>query len=1046
MTEVAWRDVERLFTRCAELSPAERTSLLARECAGDPTLRAQMDSLMAAHDALAAHDARATETGSGEGFLQTLDTVRAGAILDLGSEGGDTDELAAVTAPTAVGRYQVIRPLGRGGMGVVYLARDPTLDRPVAIKLLKDASGPDPTAARRFFAEARAASALDHPNIGTVFEVGEADGRPYIAMAYYEGETLRQRIADGALPAAEAASLAAQVAGGLRAAHANGIVHRDIKPENLIVAPHGLVKIVDFGVARFAAQTLTQHGGSPGTVAYMSPEQTRGEPVDGRADIWALGVVLYELLTGRRPFQGDALDVVIYAIRNDPHVPVCELRPEIPPALSALVDRCLEKRPERRFADTAELGRALQPAAGLAAVGSALADPHPALTARADGRPRRAAKRRAGLIVATILVLLLAGGAWYLTGRPLATGPNPTLVLADLGSGGGDAQTARVVTEALRIDLLRSPAFRLADAGEVASALGRMARDPTTGVSEADARELAQREGYEAVIAGDVGALGGGYVLTARVVAAADGATLAAFRETARDSAGLIDAVDRLSKRVRREVGEPLRTLRRADPLPRVATASLPALRRYAEANRLAWSGGDAAKIAQLLEETIALDSTFAAAHRGLAVTYWNMRADRSRIVRATLAAYALRDRLPERERYLVEASYHWQLLGDPHRTAEAYRRLLAIEPDNVTARNNLGLALLFDGEPIEAERVLRAGTELEPASGLPDLISVNLARALYFQGRTDDALAVIDNLAHRPGGSAAAEILRVRVLGGDHRWSEANAAAESLLEEHGRDPTVRAEALRSLWHLALLRGRLTHADTLYAEMARIFEELEAHDALARAVVQHAEARRTLRADPDGARTVLEAGFERRDLDLFTAGATLAPRAAAALAAIGDTVAAGRLVDTWEAQSDEARGDPDTFSPELARARIDLAAGRFASAVRRLQRASTGTIQAIHYLPDLALAHRRAGQPDSAIAVLQQYLGFRHTRRLHRITAHLGPALVLLAELHEEAGDTAAAVEAHAHLAELWEHADPELQHHVDRARRRIAELDGRDR
>jgi hypothetical protein len=358
-----WARLEGIFAEAIELPAAERTAFLERACGDDAELHARVATLLEAHEAL--------HTGEAErdGFLAPLD----GRVSVLLHELDDDPEEGAV-----VGRYRIVRPLGQGGMGRVYLARDPALDRPVALKLLPPYLSGDPAANRRLVQEARAASALDHPHIATVYEIGEADdGRLFIAMAYYEGGTLRDRLRGGPLPMEEAVEIAAGVAEGLAAAHARGIVHRDIKPENIIVGSGGGVRIVDFGVAKVAASALTRTGTTSGTVAYMSPEQTSGGTVDHRSDLWALGVVLHEMLAGERPFRGDAHAAVIYGIRNDDPPPLGSLRPEVPPALSAVVERCLVKDPARRFDSAEELAGALR----AATVGGSLG-----AEAAADGR------------------------------------------------------------------------------------------------------------------------------------------------------------------------------------------------------------------------------------------------------------------------------------------------------------------------------------------------------------------------------------------------------------------------------------------------------------------------------------------------------------------------------------------------------------------------------------------------------------------------------------------------------------------------------------
>lgn len=333
-------EVDEIFSRLLEAPECERVTLLA--AISDPTAREEARRLLAHHHHLT------TDPGSIT-FLESLD-------LGLASQLVDTDE----AVPDRIGRFEVLRLIGRGASGAVYLARDPELGREVAVKLLASDLSTSPSATRRFKEEARAASMLDHPNVVTVFEVGQTDaGRLYIAMAYHEGETLRDRIRRGPLTVEEATQVALDVAGGLAAAHANGIVHRDIKPENILLTSRG-TRIVDFGIAKAIHGLATRTGAAVGTAAYMSPEQTRGDSFDHRSDLWSLGVVMYEMLSGVRPFNADAGDALIYGIRHDQPASLTNLRPGIPADLAVLVERCLAKEPERRFGSAAELIGALE--------------------------------------------------------------------------------------------------------------------------------------------------------------------------------------------------------------------------------------------------------------------------------------------------------------------------------------------------------------------------------------------------------------------------------------------------------------------------------------------------------------------------------------------------------------------------------------------------------------------------------------------------------------------------------------------------------------
>jgi serine/threonine-protein kinase len=333
-----------LFERAIELPRAARTAFLDAECANEPELRAELERLLESH-------ARAPEP---------LDRL-AGDLLP--------HAVDAVSSMPLVGRtvahYRIEALVGRGGMGVVYKAYDLKLGRHVALKFLRADLSDDPQARARLESEARAASALDHPNIGVVHEIGAAEHAPgderlFLAMAYYTGETLGRKIDRGPMSVPETLRYVVQVAAGLARAHEAGIVHRDVKPGNVIVTDRGDVKIVDFGVARTAGSALTQSGATLGTVAYMSPEQTRGLPVDRRSDLWSLGVMLYEMLAAQRPFRGANDAVVIHAIRHDEAEPLAAVRADVPPALASVVARCLRKDPVARFAESSEVVAALR--------------------------------------------------------------------------------------------------------------------------------------------------------------------------------------------------------------------------------------------------------------------------------------------------------------------------------------------------------------------------------------------------------------------------------------------------------------------------------------------------------------------------------------------------------------------------------------------------------------------------------------------------------------------------------------------------------------
>ena len=340
MTPERWQQIERVYLQVRDVDEHRRAAVLDEACAGDADLRREVEALLAQED-------RAAQFLESPPSLEMTESSGPPSAMGLGD--ADVTRDALDTTGLFAGRYRIARELGRGGMGVVYQAEDVRLKRSVALKFLGADLSARPEARRRFLREAQAAAALDDPHVCTVYEAGEDGGRAYIAMAFIDGPTLKDRIARGPLSIEETVTIARQLAAGLAAAHDRGVVHRDIKPGNVMIAGERLAKITDFGLARIEGSGDSQSAGVAGTLAYMSPEQVQGLRTDHRTDLWSLGCVIYEMLTARQPFSSSAGQTDVSAILHARLRPVAALRPDVPTSLVATVERCLQRDVRQRY-------------------------------------------------------------------------------------------------------------------------------------------------------------------------------------------------------------------------------------------------------------------------------------------------------------------------------------------------------------------------------------------------------------------------------------------------------------------------------------------------------------------------------------------------------------------------------------------------------------------------------------------------------------------------------------------------------------------------
>lgn len=797
MSASRWERAEVLLERALELPPARRGAFLRDACGDDAELRAEVESLVAAAE-------------SAEGFLEDPAAVPA-----LGGEEADAD----LEAGARVEQYRILRELGRGGMGVVYEAEDTRLGRRVALKFLPPWLRGDPSATERFVEEARAASATDHPNIATLYEIGETeDGRLFLAMPRYEGETLRARLDRGPLGVDEAVAIGRQVAAALAAAHGRGIVHRDIKPANLFLTDDGWVKVLDFGVAKVRDVDLTGPGVRLGTAAYMSPDQAGGDDVDARTDIWSLGVVMHEMLAGTRPFRGDGERAVLRSVLEDPPPPLGD---EVPEALAAIVRRCLARDPEDRFPG----------AAGLEAALERLLPAHPG-----DGvpRPRSGSSRRSGApgsarerwrrigvgvaaAVAVALVAVLAtvwvgsreGADGTAAAREAASAAGTRIAVLPFTVRGDPAY--RYLSEGM-VDLLSA---KLSLAGEVRpvdpfvllrslhAEGSATAMDPTRG------REVASRFDADAFVLGTILEAGGRLEARASLYGR-DGTLQATSEGRAEEEGGLLELVDHLAWELVLE-----ETSGGRPDLVRVAATTTPsfsALKDYLVGESHLRRGRFADAI-QAFRSAVTRDTAFALAHYRMAVAAGWIR-ENELSLQAAERAMRHADRLAETDRLLLEAYLIWPD-GVPARVEALYRTVLRASPDNAEAWQGLG-EVLFHYNPLRGRSITEArepfrraydllrGDHAEPLIHLADLAAYEghpeVYDTLFRQLHVDSALAVVYGAQHAFVMGSPAE--KDRVL---RRLSR----APSRIVRHA---VARVTALSGDYAGALGIARLLHA------------------------------------------------------------------------------------------------------------------------------------------------------------------------------------------------------------------------------------------
>jgi len=917
-----------------------------------------------------------------------------------------------------ISHYRMLGKLGGGGMGVVYRAEDLRLGREVALKFLPRHLADQRDALERFRQEARVASSLNHPHICTIYDIDEHDGHPFIVMEFLDGPMLKDLLAAGPLETGRVIRLAIQIVDALEAAHRRGIVHRDVKPANVFVSASDQVKVLDFGTAKLirnwsapaaVSKALTEPGITMGTLAYMSPEQARGDEIDARSDLFAFGSVLYEMATGKRAFDRAVPSALFDMLLNQEPVPPREVKRGLPPALEDVIRKCHVKERAKRYQEAGEVF------ADLRRIEQTLRIEDQATPSEAPAAPapeRRSARRPAAILwgaaaLAAAVVVLL-----FWTGRksPAPQVNRGSILVADFENRTDDPVFDGTLRQGLAVGLAQSPFVSIVSDERVRQTLALMGRSADERLTREAALEACRRQGAAAAVDGSIGRLGAAYVITLEATSCRTGETISRQQREVDKKEKLLRTLDRMSAEIRGALGESMSSIQRFDvPIEQVTTPSLEALQAFTLGQRQRARGREIESIPLYLR-AIELDPDFASAYAGLSTIYSNL-GDASRAREYAKKAYDRRGKVSERERLFLTYQYHYNVTGDQSRAREVLEVWRQSFPREFQPVNGLALSDNFLGRFERAVEEAREAVRRNPAHGFP---YSNLAHAYRGLGRFDEARKTAELAV-----SLKIETLPTRRLLYQMAVSAGDQDTANRQIEWARGKPREFDMTGSEAQAAAFAGRVREARQLYEKTVRLTEEAKLPDVgtgylafLSWMELAYGDTRPAV-AD---ARRVLARGpsYDPR------------LRAALVLAATGSAAEAESLV------ADLQRSNPDhTFinfvlAPAV-RAEIELSRGRPKQAIEQLRAAApyeTGFVAALAPIYLRARSYLALNSAREAEAEFQRILEHRGSDPFSGFCA---VARLGIARARVMAGNQAGAREAYEKFLTEWSAADADV-------------------